>query len=365
VVTARLAVFRVDASCTMGTGHLMRCLTLAGGLRRMAFESVFMCRLHDGNLCDLIEKDGFRVMRLPTTETAAASSEHSLHAAWLGCSWEEDAQQCRTVINELTHKPELLVVDHYALDQRWELALRPWVERILVIDDLADRPHDCDVLLDQNLHDAPDSCYAGLVNASTRVLIGPRYALLRPEFSALKPRVRQSGLQRMLVFFGGIDPSGQLMKVVSALHVLGTEALPTVLVLGSHRPNAGQVRIAAEGMPNVSIVDTTNRMAELMFEADLGVGTCGGAAWERCAVGLPALVVVGAENQRNDARLLHELGAVRNLGDVGAVDVDAWVEAIESIRNNPQCLVKMSRAASAILQDHADVVGSLEAALFQ
>jgi UDP-2,4-diacetamido-2,4,6-trideoxy-beta-L-altropyranose hydrolase len=363
MVSARLVVFRVDASSTMGTGHLMRCLTLAGGLRKIGLESLFMCRLHDWKVGDLIEEGGFRVRWLPVAETAWAAGP--LHAAWLACSWEEDAEQCRAVIEELSGKPELLVVDHYALDARWEHALRPWVGRILVIDDLADRPHECDVLLDQNLHDAPGSCYSGLVNASTRLLLGPRYALLRPEFDAFEPRVRQSGLKRVAVYFGGIDPCGQAKNVVHALRALGLEPPATTLVLGSGNPDAKAVRAAAEGIKNINIVDTTIQMAELMYEADLGIGTCGGSAWERCAVGLPALVVVSAENQRSDARHLHDLGAVRNLGDAATVGVNVWVKAIRTIRSDPESLTAMSRAAAAVMRDRIDVVSALDTALFK
>lgn len=362
MVNARRVVFRADASLHIGTGHVMRCLTLADGLRKMGFENHFLCRVHNGHLCDLIEDRGYSVSRLPTG-TREVGDGAKPYVGWLGSTWEEDAEQCRAAIALLSAKPELLIVDHYALDGRWEHALRPLVPRILVIDDLADRSHDCDLVLDQNLHDCPESRYAHLVGPDTRVFVGPRYALLRPEFNAFPVRTRER-LDRMLVYFGGADPANQALQVMRALRELATEAPEADFVLGPTNANARSVHEASRGMAGVCIIPVTDRMAQLMSDADLGIGTCGGAAWERCVLGLPSLVVVSAENQRDDARILHQLGAVLNLGDAATVGMDCWVNAIRSIRNDPESLKKMSRAATAVMQGRRDVVGELAAALF-
>jgi UDP-2,4-diacetamido-2,4,6-trideoxy-beta-L-altropyranose hydrolase len=237
------------------------------------------------------------------------------------------------------------------------------VDRILVIDDLADRPHDCDVLLDQNLHESPDTCYANIVNPSARVFIGPRYALLRPEFDTAVPRVRASGVNTILAFFGGADESNEALKVVYAMRMLGADMPRATFVMGFGNRNGNQLRQAAKDLKGITIIDTTPRMADLMIEADLALGTCGGAAWERCAVGLPALTVVSAENQREDARLLHRLGAVLHIGEAGSMTVSAWAHAILTIKNDPIALKRMSLAAAAVLQGRVGAIEELEAAL--
>lgn len=144
-------IFRVDASVDMGTGHVIRCLTLAERLKRQGAKVRFVCRELDGNLCDLVETRGFEVHRLPRPVSGSQLDDDApKHAAWLGLPWQEDAQQFQEIISTLS-TPDWIVVDHYALDSRWEGAFRSAGFNILVIDDLADRDHECDVLLDQNL----------------------------------------------------------------------------------------------------------------------------------------------------------------------------------------------------------------------
>src|ERR1700730_3224255 len=216
--------FRADASLSLGTGHVMRCLTLATALRERKAAVSFVCRLHDGHLCELIEARGFPVHRLTVSTEASTMGAFLSHAAWLGSSWRDDAQQTRAAIEVRGGEVDLLAVDHYSLDERWESVLRGSARRVFVMDDLADRAHDCDVLLDQNLHDSPESRYAGLVKDTARVFVGPRYALLRPEFDDFTVRARNQGVRRLLVYFGGADPTNEPLKVVFALRAFARDA---------------------------------------------------------------------------------------------------------------------------------------------
>jgi UDP-2,4-diacetamido-2,4,6-trideoxy-beta-L-altropyranose hydrolase len=350
---------RADAALDIGTGHVMRCLTLANMLRSRGAAVQFLCRELSGHLCDRVEADGFALRRLAAPAafpTGAPSTPSQIE-------WEVDAQQSRSALEQSGMRPDLLVVDHYGLGRPWERALRPLTRRILVIDDLADRPHDCDILLDPNLHDSPTLRYAGLVAASTRVFVGPKYALLRPEFDVFAPRARANGVSRMLVFFGGADISNEALKLVRALRVLADRAPPAVIVLGSIDLNVEEVRRTALGLDRIRVLAATNEMARLIDEADLGVGTCGGAAWERCLLGLPALVVVSAENQRDDARILHSLGAVRNLGDADGTSVTRWVAEIDALQKDPASLQAMSRAAAAVMEGRREAVHDFESTL--
>ena len=336
---------RTDASYDIGTGHVMRCLTLAASLRDRGAEILFVCRQDEGDLCAHIEHSGFAVERLAI------------------CTPQEDAQHTLAALERHRFLPDLLVVDHYGLDRRWEGLLRPVAKRILVIDDLGDRAHDCDVLLDPNLHDSPASRYAGLIPAHARAFVGPEYALLRPEFDRVEPRMRDRGVGRILAFFGGADPSNEALKVVQALRALAPNAPKTLLILGPINAREAQIRGAAEKLECLELIKATDAMARLMSESDLALGTCGGAAWERCVLGLPALVVVSADNQRDDARLLGALGAVRNLGEASGTGPGDWRTAITALREDPAALSAMSSAALRVMHGRREARAAFEHAL--
>jgi UDP-2,4-diacetamido-2,4,6-trideoxy-beta-L-altropyranose hydrolase len=341
---------RTDASLGIGTGHVMRCLTLANAMAGRGATVMFICGKEVGHLCDLIEEAGFVVGRLPADESHRTR-------------WQQDAEESLNALRHLAFEPDLLVVDKYNLDAQWERTLRARARRILVIDDLANRMHDCDILLDPNLHDSPKIRYTGLVGAKTRIFVGPQYALLRPEFERVAPRTRDQGVKKMLAFFGGSDPSNEAMKLVRALGNLGKSAPQTILVLGPVNPRAQEIRQAAAGLADIELIGATNEMARLMAEADLALGTCGGAAWERCLLGLPALVVVSAENQRDDARILHSLGAVRNLGEAAQISERGWALAIAAIQADPDSLTAMSRSAHAVMRGRKEALREFESAL--
>jgi len=140
--------FRTDASSQIGTGHAMRCLTLADALREQDAECQFVCREHEGHLMGYIRSRGHDTHALPRTRPSSSFESDLAHASWLGVDWQTDAAQTRQALGNAAL--DWLIVDHYALDRPWESALRSSCKRIMVIDDLADRQHDCDLLLDQN-----------------------------------------------------------------------------------------------------------------------------------------------------------------------------------------------------------------------
>ena len=201
-------MFRTDASLEIGTGHVMRCLTLASGLLERGANISFLCRAHDGNLIDLIRSHGFSVYVLPLLLQVDDNDQTQTdlpHAAWLGCNWERDVEHCRAMMRDPV---DWIIIDHYALDYRWEKAMRDKCHEMMCIDDLADRKHDCDILLDQNLGRTEEH-YRKFVSWETKLLLGPRYALLRCEFAewrdaSLNSR-KQPKLRHLLVAMGGVD----------------------------------------------------------------------------------------------------------------------------------------------------------------
>ncbi len=303
--------FRVDAGTHIGTGHVMRCLTLADELARQGGQCRFICRTHHGHLGDLISSRGHELRLLPVdADREGAADDAAAETSWLGARWPDDAAQTHAALS--SERFDLLVADHYALDARWEQQLVETIDRIMVIDDLADRQHVCGLLLDQNLGRHPVD-YDRLVPDGCTRLIGPDYALLRPEFAALRQqslsRRKRATVKRVLVSLGGSDPANVTGEVLASLTA---ESLPTEceldIVLGASAPHVETVRLLAERMPfkatvSVGVAD----MAQRMCLADLAIGAVGSASWERFCLGLPTIMVVIAENQKAVAQVLSEL----------------------------------------------------------
>jgi UDP-2,4-diacetamido-2,4,6-trideoxy-beta-L-altropyranose hydrolase len=342
--------FRTDASLQIGSGHVMRCLTLADALKAQGVECHFISRVHPGHLLDVIEQRGYKVYRLAAPESHTEKAQEPAHAAWLGSTWQTDAADTAALLAELQF--DWMVVDHYALDQRWEEALKPYYQRLLVIDDLADRPHNCDLLLDQNLGRQPMH-YAQWVPTHCRVLTGPHYALLRPEFAALRAnslqrRQVQPALRQLLITMGGVDQSNATGQVLQALK---NSALPAdcriTVVMGKTAPWLKNVQELAAQMPwPTEVVVNVNDMAQRMADSDLAIGAAGSTSWERCCLGLPTLLVVLADNQHAGANALNAAGAASLLNNQQELH-PVLRTTIQSLYTGSN-LQKMSEAASQI-----------------
>ncbi|HTA64396.1 MAG TPA: UDP-2,4-diacetamido-2,4,6-trideoxy-beta-L-altropyranose hydrolase, partial [Xanthomonadaceae bacterium] len=350
---AMRVAFRTDASLQIGNGHVMRCLTLAEMLRKHGAHCHFICREHAGNLMDLVRERGFDVSALDAVEPMpSATPAESAYAAWLGIDWHVDAEATRDVCR-LLH-PDWLIVDHYAIDRSWEGALRPVCARLMVIDDLADRPHDCDLLLDQNLgRTAAD--YEGLLPAKCKAMLGSRYALLRPEFSESREYSLQrrdpSDLRRILITMGGVDPENATGRV---LDTLGRSRLPpdfrATVAMGPHAVWIEEVEAQAKRMPWPCEVRVgAGDMAKLMADSDLAIGAAGGTSWERCAMGLPAIVIVLADNQVPNAAALARGGAALAIGGPDAI-AEALPRLVPELTGTE--LLRMSRNAAALCDGH-------------
>jgi UDP-2,4-diacetamido-2,4,6-trideoxy-beta-L-altropyranose hydrolase len=243
-----------------------------------------------------------------------------------------------------------LVVDHYALDASWESILRQTVKNILVIDDIADRQHDCDILLDQNFYADMDMRYSGKVPEHCRLLLGPRYALLRDEFRQLHQQVkpRTGPVKRIFVFFGGVDIDNFTGRAIDALVDLDMNGFHVDVVIGAVHPYREQIQAACAEHRFTCYVQT-NRMAELMAAADLAIGAGGSVTWERCCLGLPSIVLVLGENQSRGAIDLDAAGVAINLGDAKQVTIFKLMNKIKELMVNEQLRVKLSLASLEII----------------
>ena len=300
-------LIRCDASLSIGSGHVIRCRTLARELHRGGAEVSFLCRRQPGDLISLLEQE-FSVLGLPEQSLVACtqSEGRDLYSAWLGCSQEQDASQCLEILAAAgIYTTNWLVVDHYGLDARWEARLLAGLSgddtppRLLVIDDLADRLHKADLLLDQNFFGKTTDCrYRGLVPAPSCQLLGPHYALLGPEYAQFHPLVSpRTELRRVLVFFGGVDPGNLTGRALEALLDPALADLAVDVVLGLQSAHRKAVEELVVSRPYTTLHDPLPSLAGLIARADLAIGGGGATTWERASLGLPSLVVALAANQ--------------------------------------------------------------------
>lgn len=309
-------LFRADASTHIGTGHVMRCLALAQELKVRGAACAFAMQALDGHLLREVATQGFAVVEAGADPVPAATP-------W---DW--------------------LVTDHYGLDAAWQRAARPFTRRILAIDDLADRPLDCDLLLDQNLQEP--GRYDGLVPTHAQRLLGPGFALLRPEFARLRqaPPARPQS-PRVMVSFGGADEYGAALDAVDALARCALEPGQVLVVAGARNPHleALRERCAQFGF---DCLPATDRMAHCMAEASLAVGAGGTTMIERFAVSLPAVVVPIADNQRPGSAAALQAGAIALVDVSRDRRVEAIAQAVRELLGDAGGLAAMAAAAAAL-----------------
>lgn len=347
-------IFRVDASLAMGSGHVMRCLTLADTLHNAGKRCLFICREHVGHMIDIIRERGHPVEVLPRGRIGMSSdrmrTNRLLYEDWLGVGQDEDAAATAEIL--VSVRPEWLIVDHYAINVAWEVQLSAYCHHLMVIDDLADRRHSCDLLLDQTLGRDPND-YASLVLPNTRLLCGAQYALVRPEFTdlrteSLKRREGCSRVQRVLISLGGVDSDNVTGAILDALSgAQQPDGCQITVVLGWRAPRRADVYRCAERLSlSVNILDSVSQMAQLMKESDLSIGAAGATAWERCCLGLPTIAIVLADNQRGIARSLEESGAaiVCTRDEIETHLATAYLNLVR----NPIKLNQMSFQAAAV-----------------
>ncbi len=314
-MTARRVAIRTDASVWIGTGHVMRCATLAETLRAKGSEVVFICRVMPSDLCDWLETKGFKVHRLSAIPRPSSMAGRNAASSWLGVTLDQEIRETSGVLASID-KPDWLVVDHYGIDMAWEKALRSHCRHLMVIDDLADRDHDCDLLLDQNLVANIDAPCVSLVSENCRCLLGPRFALLQKEYREWRARVgpRKGMVRRLLVFFGGVDAPNMTARALSALAKIGRNDLVVDVVVGAANPHHQMISDLCANLPGAQFHENLPTLAPLMAVADLAIGASGATTWERCCLGLPALIVTLAANQEPIARELHARGLACYLG---------------------------------------------------
>lgn len=318
---------RTDASIAIGTGHVMRCLTLADELSGRGADARFICRKEPGDFIGFIEGKGYSVYSLPADVDFSADRDLTLK-----------------ILQKEQNPIDWLIIDHYKIDASWETPLRKFAKKTMVIDDLANRRHDCDILLDQN-YSRDVKRYQGLVSEECIQLLGAEYALLRPQFREARANLNRANneVKRILVFMGGADPTNETGKALKALALLNRDDIAVDVVIGSLNPFKDELQNLIKQMPcTASCFNNVSNMAELMSSADIAIGASGTSTWERCCSGLPSVVMVLADNQKEIAEELDNKGVVVNLGwheDVTEMNIR---DAVDNLLADSEKRSKMS-----------------------
>ncbi|WP_229711320.1 UDP-2,4-diacetamido-2,4,6-trideoxy-beta-L-altropyranose hydrolase [Pectinatus frisingensis] len=337
-------VFRVDSSIQIGSGHLMRCLTLAGQLQKKSNANIiFICRNLEGNLSNLVKTHGYKLILLPAVDIFVSKLDG--YAKWLTVSQDYDAYETMQQLKDLS-PVDYIVVDSYAIDKKWEIQIRPYVNKIMVIDDLANRKHDCDILLDQNFYLDNDIRYIGMVPQKCKMLLGPRYALLRDEFHQVKNkmRIRDGSIKNILIFFGGSDLTNETMKALKAIALLRNKDITVNVITGENNSHNNEIEKYCTQYDNIHYYCQVDNMAEFMNEADIAIGAGGTTTWERCFLGLPAIVIAVAENQVKICEDCAKEGFIIYLGyyiEVNYVDIYQYLGCLNKAslsKINKRCL---------------------------
>ena len=324
-MSSRKILIRVDSSHKIGTGHVMRCLTLANDAQKTGWEVGFVCReISDDNI-KLVRSNGHQVWNLSSKYIDKSSSKtQSAYDDWLAVSQEQDAKQTLDII--LRYRPQWIIVDHYSLDSRWLRSIQRGQAKTLVIDDLGNRDFFCDVLLDQNLG-ASEAKYKGRISSNCCLLLGPDFALLRSEFRVWRERSLKErfgrGIKNVLITMGGVDAENYTLRVLREMSKskYANSCIFTVIIGGSYLHQKTLEKFVVVSGLKISILSKVTNMAEIMSNSDLCIGAAGSTSWERCCLGQPTITLSIADNQREIAEQLHQRN-VAIFSDIGNLRAD-------------------------------------------
>lgn len=308
--------FRADSSYLMGTGHIMRCLTLAHAIHKQAPASIyFFTRKAKGNINKLIVDSGFKLVEMQPPISVKGTM--LAHSTWLGATQEKDAEEFLQLTAKLAITCfDYLIIDHYGIDQIWQKKVNNHTKKTVVIDDLGDRIHQCDYLLDQT-YNCPNNKYDSLVPEQCQLMLGTSFALLRDEFQSATDISPSRTKNNILIMFGGTDPDNLTLKALQQLCIRNDLHKITIIIGSSAQHLESVINYVNHQKYNHNTLFelhiNPSNIAQLMRDSTLAIGAAGTTSWERCAAGLPSVVIIQAENQKQIALELTKLKVISSL----------------------------------------------------
>ena len=311
---------RVDSSTKIGYGHFMRCMALADTLQKN-FEINFITRSLEGSLISDIQKKGFGIFRF-------YSNSEKINE-------KNDAQKTISLIKKHSGSKNILIVDNYQLSKKWETDVKPFVHKLIVIDDLSNRSHNCDLLIDQNLHTKVNGLYKGLIPSNCVKLIGPKFSMIRKEFRMMRKSVkpRTFPIKKILVSFGGSDIENQTLVALNSIKKMNGK-INVDVVVGKANKCKKTLKIFCNKNKHFTYHEQIDNIADLMLSSDLSIGSSGSTTWERCCLGLPAIVSISSNDQRDIANSLSRKKCIINLGDVKKLKESSYINVITNLKKN-------------------------------
>lgn len=319
-------IFRVDSYEAIGSGHLMRCLNLADQLSKS--NNIWFLTIASHYSLELIKRRGYKLLPIENFLRGMQSKEEILN---------QDALKSISLIKENDINADLLIVDSYALDISWEKKLRNFTKKIFVIDDLANRKHSCDMLLDQNLFENMESRYKLLTQKNTELLLGPHYAILGKEFSSKRNNItfRSNNIKKVLISFGGVDEHNFTGKLIKHLQSDKFKDIHFDVAITDNFVFLDEL-ISMNTPDNFSLHRNMDSLALLMKKNDIAIGAGGTTTWERLSMALPSIVITVSDNQVESIKLLNKMNLINWLGHYDSLR-KTWLRSIdEAILANSQ-----------------------------
>jgi len=290
-----MILFRADANSTLGSGHVMRCLTIASSFRKRGYECGFITADHDAER--LIVSHGF--------------NNYILGSSWINLEYE--LPEFQKIVSKIS--PELLIIDHYYSTENYIESLKRFT-KIMYIDDLDAFNNPADTIINYNIYAASMDYGKRYAGKRTRLLLGPTYTPLRDEFKNAGEKHVKVHIHDVLVSTGGSDSAGIGIKLLKELQDTNNwQDTIFHFVVGVLNPNRNEIKELEENFPNVVIHENVTRIDELMKMCDIAISAAGSTQYELCACGTPTINYVLADNQIPGAKEFEKAGLMINAGD--------------------------------------------------
>jgi UDP-2,4-diacetamido-2,4,6-trideoxy-beta-L-altropyranose hydrolase len=326
-------LIRVDSGSIIGTGHVMRCFNLINNLKILSnnIEAEFICRYHNNNIINLI-KPYYNVHILPITNNVTLDNK-----TWLGSTLQSDIQYTQSILKQNTY--DILLIDHYSIDYHWEYSMKFLVSKIIVIDDLFNRKHYCDILIDQNIYN--HNPYVDLVPNHCKVLLGTDYLILNPIFLNYNNNNKSLSSNKIIIHisFGGSDIHNLTNKILNTVinnkdRIHRYSDIMFDVIIGKANCNYNDIKERYSNYNNIRIYYSVNNMVDLLYNSSFCIGSTGTSIYERIYMNKPSISITIADNQINIADTLHNKRLTNYIGHYDTFTDSMLIDYINIMINN-------------------------------